>query len=427
MSEHLPQSNQPLGPLGPQRLIRQQLPSQEDMSEGQIIGNTLLSKSTKTQQGYTRKKPVRPILLSSIRLQNFKAIQDSGPILLTPLTVIIGNNGTGKSSLIEGLEFFKNLLETDLDRTLNTWGWGSYEHILNKHNSTKPMKLEFEASSKTTSFSAAMSLQYSSKSRQVAFTHESLSVQKNKKHQDIVRTAHQIKAGGMTSEIPDFKRNQSVLGKELEWVSRWQFLSMIAQYMGYPSPNKQTPGDVQLHKDGINLPTFLTEMQEQFPQAFQGLVQALRHILPYSESLKAIQDTERSNLTLLENNAQIPGGLLSTGTLRILGILSQLRHPNPPPLIVIDEIENGLDPRTIHLLVEEIKLAVDDGKTQVIVTTHSPYFLNAVSLSSLLFVERDGLSPVFYRPAAESDLESWSRKFAPGDLYTMGKLSRRKP
>ena len=50
----------------------------------------------------------------------------------------------------------------------------------------------------------------------------------------------------------------------------------------------------------------------------------------------------------------VPGWLLSTGTLRILALLACLRHPDPPPLLVVEEIENGLDPRTIHLLVEEI-------------------------------------------------------------------------
>ena len=42
--------------------------------------------------------------LNSVRIENFKAVRKSGTVTLTPLTVFIGNNGSGKSSLIEGLE-----------------------------------------------------------------------------------------------------------------------------------------------------------------------------------------------------------------------------------------------------------------------------------------------------------------------------------
>ena len=63
----------------------------------------------------------------------------------------------------------------------------------------------------------------------------------------------------------------------------------------------------------------------------------------------------------------MPGWLLSTGTLRVLALLALLRHPHPPSLIMIEEIENGLDPRSVHLIVDEIRNAVEMGLTQVIV------------------------------------------------------------
>ena len=60
------------------------------------------------------------------------------------------------------------------------------------------------------------------------------------------------------------------------------------------------------------------------------------------------------HLEMTEADFKVMGWLLSTGTLRVLALLALFRHPEPPPLIVIEEIENGLDPRTIHLIVEEI-------------------------------------------------------------------------
>ena len=129
-------------------------------------------------------------------------------------------------------------------------------------------------------------------------------------------------------------------------------------------------------------------------------------------------------LEMAEQGFRVPGWMLSTGTLRIVALLALLRHPIPPPLIVIEELENGLDPRTVHLLVQEIKYAVESGRTQIIITTHSPYLLDFLSLQHIVLVERVDGAPVFYRPANEADLSEWSHRFGPGQLYTMGKLRR---
>ena len=91
---------------------------------------------------------------------------------------------------------------------------------------------------------------------------------------------------------------------------------------------------------------------------------------------------------------------------------------------MVEEIENGLDPRSIHLIVEEIRNAVLGGATQVILTTHSPYLLDLLTLEHLVVVERDASGhPMFTRPSDSTKLKNWSETFAPGKLYTMGNLS----
>src|SRR5947208_8275222 len=110
---------------------------------------------------------------------------------------------------------------------------------------------------------------------------------------------------------------------------------------------------------------------------------------------------------MTEEDFKVPGWLLSTGTLRILAILAALRHPKPPPLLVIEEVENGLDPRTLHLLVEEIRVAITGGITQVVLTTHSPYLLDLLDLSQIVVVEREDGLPTFRRPDAKQ-LAEWA-------------------
>src|SRR6266436_3430704 len=79
--------------------------------------------------------------LQSFRLQNFKAVRDSGTVRFGPLTVFIGNNGSGKSSLIEGLETFLDVVVNGLDKAMSRWR--GFEHVWNhaaKHELRQPVE-----------------------------------------------------------------------------------------------------------------------------------------------------------------------------------------------------------------------------------------------------------------------------------------------
>ena len=68
--------------------------------------------------------------LKSFRVENFKAIRDSGRIKFGWLTVLIGNNGCGKSSLVEGLESFRDIAVDGLDFAMRRWH--GFEQVWNK-------------------------------------------------------------------------------------------------------------------------------------------------------------------------------------------------------------------------------------------------------------------------------------------------------
>ena len=156
------------------------------------------------------------------------------------------------------------------------------------------------------------------------------------------------------------------------------------------------------------------------------MLEAIRFVLPYAADLQPSLTSELERafyLMLREEEYEVPGWLLSTGTLRIVALLACLRHPKPPPLLVVEEIENGLDPRTLHLVVEELRATIATGKTQVILTTHSPYLLDLLDLSHIVVVERIDGQPKFTRPD-ETELAEWTQSFSPGRLYTMGRLTR---
>jgi AAA15 family ATPase/GTPase len=76
----------------------------------------------------SKRKPKLP--LQSFRLRHFKAVRDSGVVEFTPLTVFIGNNGSGKSSLVEGLETFQTIVFHGLDEAFLPWR--GFEHVWNQ-------------------------------------------------------------------------------------------------------------------------------------------------------------------------------------------------------------------------------------------------------------------------------------------------------
>lgn len=199
--------------------------------------------------------------------------------------------------------------------------------------------------------------------------------------------------------------------------------------MGSPLTKKDDLYRIVLENDGSNIAEYLRIIYQQDGLAFNGIIETLKYVLPYAQNIHPKLTSEKKDnlyIEFTEGEFTIPGLLLSTGTLRILALLAVLRNPEPAPLIVIEEIENGLDPRSINLIVDEIRNVVESGKTQIIITTHSPYLLDLLDLSQIVLVERDNMGqPVFSRPGNQESLQQWSKKFGPGKLYTMNRLSQK--
>ena len=73
--------------------------------------------------------------LQSLRIRNFKAVVDSKTVKLRPLTAFIGNNGAGKSSLIEALETYQAIVRDGLDVAMQRWL--GIEHVRHKAQEAK--------------------------------------------------------------------------------------------------------------------------------------------------------------------------------------------------------------------------------------------------------------------------------------------------
>lgn len=373
-------------------------------------------------------------MIKNIEVKNFKAIE-SAKVKLTPLTAFIGYNGMGKSSLLEALQMFMSIVTEGLDSAIRPWR--EFEHIYYKGRKKKrkflkdgielqfaPMEFVFNVNLSTkgplnpNKFSTSIGQELSSAGN-IFFIEEKVSYKQFERSRDADNNyiTQERKAPWQT---PD----KSILSAELEirrFVESWQFLSMNTFLMGDPHSQKKTSGAITLHKDGRNIAEYLLSIRDKDIEVYKGILETLQFVLPYAKDLQPqiTQELEKMvYLQLSEQDFKLPGWMLSTGTLKILALLAVFRHPEPSPLIVIEELENGLDPRTIHLVVTEIRNYIDNKKGQVLITSHSPYLLDQLHISQIVFVERKDEKVLLSRPADDEEVLEWSKKFAPGQLYT---------
>lgn len=122
---------------------------------------------------------------------------------------------------------------------------------------------------------------------------------------------------------------------------------------------------------------------------------------------------------------EIAAADLSDGTLRFLFLLAVLADPSPPSLIAIDEPETGLHPSMLPIVAEYARQAAI--KSQVILTTHSPDFLDAFGSNppTTTIVESNEGESVL-RVVAGDELSYWLKKYSLGELYRSKELEAMK-
>ena len=368
-------------------------------------------------------------MIKNIEIKNFKAIERA-KVKLTPLTAFIGNNGTGKSSFLEALETFQVIVTDGLEKSMNRWRKFEHIHYKGKKKQRKfdnagmeyayaPMEFIFNGviEKQKTRFSSAIGQDLA---EHIYFLEETVNLPNclEKKRTPDHRV---ITKDGETLWL---RPELSILTAEAgirKFVENWQFLAMNTFLMGNPCQQKKTGGKIILNRDGSNIAEYLLSIRKASPEIFQGIIETMQFVLPYAKDIQPVitQELERMvYMQMSEQDFKVPGWLLSTGTLKVLALLAVFRNPEPSPLIVIEELENGLDPRTIHLVVTEIRNYIDNKRGQVLITSHSPYLLDQLHISQIVFVERKNEKVLLSRPADDKEVLEWSKKFAPGQLYT---------
>lgn len=393
---------------------------------------------------------------SSITLQNFLSFGDkSHPVDFAPLNILIGKNSCGKSNLIEAFAILKSLSKDLLDPIrkgggIKEWLWKGKEKqpiakvdlTLNYPGDAIPLRYKLDFTEVNQRLELVDEVIESVQKRQewdedvcFYYRYRNGSPVFNIQHPDQC-DAEKCNRSERTLRREDLDIHQSVLSQrkdpdqypELTFIGN-QF-SKVRLFresnLGRNSPPRMPqPPDLPedfLLEDMSNLGLVLNDLQHH-TTAKKAIVENLKLFYPEFDDITTKIHGGTIQIFLHEKNLHhpIPATRLSDGTLRFLCLLVILCHPNPPPLICIEEPELGLHPDILPHVAQLLLEA--SSRTQLIVTTHSDILVDEFTDTPefVIVCEKENGSTSMQRLDADA-LNVWLRKYSLGELWRSGEI-----
>lgn len=368
-------------------------------------------------------------MLRRLRLVDFKSFADEA-VELAPLTLLVGANASGKSNCLDALRF---LHQTDVDQGIveildgeqrpgavpNAWQglrggskeasrigaesfliestWGIPE--LPEFDISRPISAMHRIRCRTVPrptweeegiytddarplLVARTITQGDSGARRIEWTSQTGSVETANGHDHSILWTILGSVGPghprvITDEAGDAARALSASFKSIV-----ELEINPARMRGYGKTNR-----AEMDFNGGNFSGALWTLCRDLEQK-RSLVDWLTEVLaPEIADLDFIHVEELGDVMamLIEHDGKrISSRSLSDGTLRFLGMLVALRTAASGSVFLVEEIDGGLHPARLHVLVEFLEAVARERRIQIIATTHSPVMLQAVSRETLL-------------------------------------------
>ena len=376
--------------------------------------------------------------IEGFRVRNYRALRDVtlGRLStqqqgepLTPFTVVIGKNGVGKSTLFDAFGFVADCLSTDVESACDDKQRGGFERMRSLGIS-EPIYFEVycrEAKGeRPISYELAINLDNSGRPYvQSEVLKQRRKGQKHGRPYPFLRLDHgkgkvwkgeeAVEASGGEEdraqedvELTDLRQlGIATLGtlKEHPRIKRFRdFLK--GWYLSYfhPDAARSIPSaGAQRHLNihGDNIGNVVQYMEREHKERFRSILQRIASKIPGVQSIKTIVTEDKRVLLQFNDGAfsdPFYAGQMSDGTLKIFAYLLLMEDPEPPPFICIEEPENGLYHRLLDSLAHELRSHATGKKNapQIFVTTHQPYFVDALSPKEVWILEKgaDGFSTI---------------------------------
>ncbi|VAX41761.1 FIG00590706: hypothetical protein [hydrothermal vent metagenome] len=378
------------------------------------------------------------MLLQRIDISNLLSFGDKELQLeLKPLNVLIGPNGSGKSNLIEAMSLFQ-AAPTELVKPIREGG-GISEWIWKGAKDGDAIS-KVMAHIKTQKYPITHQVSFSETNQRFTVLSELIAggrfEAKHVYNFDSIDRQIYIK-GGLNSIkhiVNDPSNSKSVLSflKDPDQYPEITFLgeqySKIKIYRDWSFDRKTPPREPMrtdefadfLDEDCSNLALVLNRLEMDYNRK-DVILEKLNDLYPEITDFSFSVLGGTVQLFLQEGDYKIPATRLSDGTLRYLCLLAILCHPEPPPLICIEEPEIGLHPDMIPSLRDLLKEASE--RTQLIITTHSDTLIDALSEypEDVVICEKEEGQTIMKR-LDEKELQVWLKEYSLGELWRSGQI-----
>lgn len=374
---------------------------------------------------------------TQLSIHGFRRLNDV-QLSLSPLSVMIGANGTGKTSVLDVLSLLASSAQGKLSSSLSDLG-GLANVLTYDRAAELGLEIAMEVPGHET-------LEYSLQLRPQGLAYqvrEEILLNRNRKSfPHIDSNAGDIKYYDPVKHFwvhPNWEHNPQETS--LSQVPKMfpgpeDFRRRLASSTFYHVLNVDSRSPVRLPqamgpaelpgRNGEDLVSCLFYLRETQRERFETVEDSLRTAFPRFERLD-FPPVAAGTLALAWREYGFSKPLymhqLSEGTLRFLWLTTLLQSPGLTALTLLDEPEVSLHPQLLSLLADQLREA--SGRTQIVVATHSDTLLRFLKPSEVVVLDstEEGLTKL--TRADELDLEDWLKDYSMDELWRNGRMGAR--
>lgn len=375
-------------------------------------------------------------IIEGFRVQNFRALRDvtlgklsgQGGEPLTPFTVVIGKNGVGKSSLFDAFGFVADCLATDVEAACDQKQRGGFERLRSK-GTADPIRFEiyYREAPNERPITYELSINLDGTGRPYVESELLKQRRKGQKHgrpypflwldrgkglvwagEEAVEIEGEEDRTKAPVELTDPRQlGIATLGtlKEHPRIKRFRdFLKGWYLSYFYPDAARSLPSagpQRHLNVHGDNIGNVVQYMEREHKDRFKSILDRIASKIPGIAKIDTEVTADKRVLLRFNDDAfddPFFAQQMSDGTLKVFAYLLLLEDPDPPPFICIEEPENDLYHKLLEALAQEFRAHASGKKNspQIFVTTHQPYFVDALSPQEVWILEKskDGFSSI---------------------------------
>jgi len=375
--------------------------------------------------------------IHSVRVRNFKSLRDVHMRDIPNFAVLIGANGTGKSTFIDVFGFLRDCLLGNVRVAVQKRA--GFAQLVSRGHEDENIEIELKVELDFTGSKTRLvtySVAVGETDRRVVVKQERLSWKRGSYGRPFnfidfregkgVAVVESDDAFGTEVREEDLDREEQVLDspdilalKALGQFKKFEAASQLRELIeGWSISDFRiekarmepdaAPAE-HLNEDGSNLALYAQYLHEDHPKVLADLLKRMARRVPGVQEVTP-EDTGDGRIALRFRDAAFDKGFLaryvSDGTIKMFAYLALLADPEPHPLLCIEEPENQLYPNLLPILAEEFASYTQSrrNKAQVFVTTHSPDFLSAVPLESVYWLKKEGGFTTIQRAADDPQL-----------------------